>query len=143
MNKYMLKLAKFMQGRYGIDSLYKFLLIFYCVLLFIFSFIGIAFKSDLIRRLITLFPTVILIFAFYRFFSTNIEARREENRIYLLYKYKFTSSVNLIKNKWKYRKTDFFKKCPNCKANLKLKKIPGEHTVRCPSCGQEFKIKNK
>ena len=143
MNKYLLKIAQFMQGRYGIDSLYKFLMILYCILLFVFSMIGFAFKGVLVRRLIVLIPTFVLVYAFCRVFSKNIDARREENRKYLLMKYKVTSSFNLLKNKWKYRKTDVFKKCPNCGANLKLKKIPGEHTVRCPSCGYEFKVKNR
>ncbi len=143
MNKYLAKFMQFMQGRYGIDSLYKFLLILYCAVLFIFSMIGFLFESVSVRRMIVFVPTAIIIFAFWRVFSKNIPARQEENRKYLVFKYKFTSFFNLQKNRWKFRKTDVFKKCPQCSAVLKLKKIPGEHTVRCPSCGCEFKVKNR
>ena len=80
MNKYLLKIAQFMQDRYGIDSLYKFLMILYCILLFVFSMIGFAFNGVLVRRLIVLIPTFVLVYAFCRVFSKNIDARREENR---------------------------------------------------------------
>lgn len=143
MNKYFAKFMQFMQGRYGIDSLYKFLLILYCASLFIFSLIGFFFKSVMIRKLIVLIPSAIVVYAFWRVFSKNIPARQEENRKYLVSKYKFTTFFNLQKNRWKFRKTDVFKKCPKCKAVLKLKKISGKHTVRCPSCGCEFKVNNK
>ena len=34
-----------------------------------------------------------------------------------------------------------YQKCPNCKRVLKLRKIKGTHTVKCPVCANHFNIK--
>ena len=118
MNKYLAKFMQFMQGRYGIDSLYKFLLILYCAVLFIFSMIGFLFESVSVRRMIVFVPTAIIIFAFWRVFSKNSPARQEENRKYLVFKYKFTSFFNLQKNRC-------FQKMSAMLCGFKIKKNSG------------------
>ena len=59
--KYIYKIQKFMQGRYGVDELYKFLLGLY----FSLFVINLFFKSFILE----IIGLVIVIFTFYRFFS--------------------------------------------------------------------------
>ena len=47
----------------------------------------------------------------------------------------------MYKTMFKDRKTHVFKKCPQCKAMIRLPKRKGSHEVICPKCGREFKIK--
>ncbi|MCD7871711.1 MAG: ZPR1-type zinc finger protein, partial [Clostridiales bacterium] len=81
------------------------------------------------------------IFAFYRFFSKNLEKRRSENANWLKFTGAIKKEFKLIQNKWKFRKTHIFKKCPNCKTVLRMKRVKGTHSVNCPHCGKKFSFK--
>lgn len=123
---------QFMSGRYGTDALTNALLIFGAVV----SFINIFLRSWIIQ----IFVYGVIIFAIYRVMSRNHEARRKENRF-------FNEKLNVFKSKieiYKSQKNDKFhvyRKCPACKAVLKLPHRIGEHTTVCPRCGREFKVK--
>ncbi len=131
------KMQRFMIGRYGVDELYRFSLIIYIVLILINAFV----RNNIANIVLYVITTAFLIFTFFRVFSKNISARRNENNKYLKCKNKVTTYTNLQKNKWKFRKTHIFKKCPNCKRTLKLPRKSGKHTVNCPVCHQSFEIK--
>lgn len=126
------RLMQFMSGRYGTDALTNALLIFGAVV----SFINIFLRSWIIQ----IFVYGVIIFAIYRVMSRNHEARRKENRF-------FNEKLNVFKSKieiYKSQKNDKFhvyRKCPACKAVLKLPHRIGEHTTVCPRCGREFKVK--
>ncbi|MBR4296256.1 MAG: zf-TFIIB domain-containing protein [Clostridia bacterium] len=127
------KLARFMYGRYGADQLYNFLtVVFYLIFainLFIRSYI------------LTIASLVLLGYASYRVFSRNIYKRRDENEKYLKMRNSFVGAVKLQKNRIRDRKTHIYKKCPKCRATLRLPKKKGVHTVRCPRCSEHFDIK--
>ena len=123
---------RFMAGRYGPDSLYRFLFFLYLALIIINIFIG----SPLIYYL----SLAVLIYMMFRFFSKNIAKRQAENIKYWNFKEKIRKWVNLQKNKFKYRKTHIYRKCPNCKANIKLPKKAGNHICNCPKCKQNFNV---
>lgn len=72
MNDFRYKFNQFMQGRYGMDELYYALLVFYLILLVL----NMIFRKLMIFGLLA---WVVLIFAFYRFFSRDIDRRRCEN----------------------------------------------------------------
>ncbi len=127
------KLARFMYGRYGTDELYRFLTIAFYVIFFLNIFLGSVVLYGLTLG--------ILIFATYRTFSKNILRRREENMKYLSIKRKVTDFFKLQKNKWRDRKTHVYKKCPHCRAVLRLPKSRGKHSVRCPGCSNSFDVK--
>ncbi len=126
------RLMQFMSGRYGSDSLTNALFIFAAIV----SFINIFVRSWLIQLLVY----ALIFFAIFRVLSRNIEARRRENRF-------FNEKVNVFKSKvelYKSQKNDKFhvyRKCPACKAVLKLPHRIGEHTTVCPRCSKEFKVK--
>lgn len=125
--KYSNKLYQFMRGRYGVDSLYRFLL-FLCIGLTIINY----FISSRIVSGIELF---VFTFALYRVFSKNIDERKKEENRYLRVKNSFTSF-------FQKRKYYIYRKCWYCHTVLRLP-LPdkrGFHSVRCPKCGKKKKI---
>ena len=106
-----------MQGRYGIDAFYKFLMWTYFAVIILNIFIG--------SRILTYLSLFIFIYMFFRVFSKNIYKRQAENIKYWNIKEKVRKFINLQKNKIKYRKTHVYKKCPYCKANIKLPRKKG------------------
>lgn len=132
------KFQRFMTGRYGIDQLWRALLVFYFAAIIIanilYRFSRIAYWAFFVLSI------AILIFAVFRVFSKNIEARRAENASWL----KFTGGVKqqfaFQKNKFSQRKTHKFVKCKKCKKVLRLPRHKGKINVTCPHCQNTFII---
>ena len=57
----------------------------------------------------------------FRVFSRNIYKRQNENAKFLKIKNKVIEKIKLRKKKWAYRKTHIYRKCPNCKAEIRKK----------------------
>ena len=123
---------KFMKDRYGIDELYKFLLLICFVLLVINTFIG--------NNVIRLFEVLLIVIIFYRYMSKNIKLRKKENDKYLEIKDKIIKLFDYNKKKYKDRNTHMYKKCPKCKQKIRLPLKKGKHTVKCPNCGNKFDV---
>ena len=123
-----------MYGRYGTDTLGKFLLITYVVILLIHSVLSFFIDSPFYYLFMWLVSVALAITVFYRMLSRNIAKRRKENE-------RFCSFFRLRKNKFKDRKTHVYRKCPSCKAVLRLPKAKGNHTVLCPKCKNRFSVK--
>ncbi len=140
LNNLALKFQRFMVGRYGPDPLYKGLLWIYLGSLLITAIIG-RFTERWVYYLLSLLSLGILIFAMCRVFSKNIEKRRAENAKWLKFENSVKKKFRLLQDKWKFRKTHIFRKCPKCKAVLRLKRKKGTHNVVCPHCKESFKIK--
>lgn len=132
MNKLKNSFLKFMQGRYGIDAFYKFLMWTYFAVIILNIFIG--------SRILTYLSLFIFIYMFFRVFSKNIYKRQAENIKYWNIKEKVRKFINLQKNKIKYRKTHVYKKCPYCKANIKLPRKKGMGICNCPKCKKDFEV---
>ena len=88
------KMQQSMIGRYGIDALYKALLVIYLILV-----------------------------------VTGSALARVSRPVY-----------TVLRDKWTFRKTHVFKKCPGCKAVLRLPRKKGKHTVNCPHCHKNFTV---
>ena len=127
------KLIRFMYGRYGNDNLNRFLII----LAFILAVVNIFIPNIIISSI----NLVLLIICIIRIFSRKLDARRKENARYMKISNSITRKFKLIKNKFKDRKTHVYKKCPACKAVLRLPKRKGIHTVVCPKCHNRFDVK--
>ncbi|MBR6650718.1 MAG: hypothetical protein IKL36_04820 [Clostridia bacterium] len=132
------KIARFMWGRYGIDGLYYGLFISYFVLIVVQRFI----KVDFIKAIISLVALALLIFMFFRVFSRNIAARRKENEKFMRIWTRTKNFFVLQKNKIRDIKNFTYKKCPACKAALRLPRKKGKHNVVCPKCRNRFEVKN-
>ena len=128
-------IIRFFYGRNGVDSLNKFIFVLY--LISTLAYIITNHISAIILESIFLFILI------YRTLSKKLYNRQRENEIYLnilkLIKRPFLRFAHRIRD----RKTHVYKKCPNCKKILKLKKVKGHHTVKCPICKNSFEIKIK
>ena len=132
--KYSSKVYQFMRGRYGIDSLYRFLFIMYCILVIINIFIS--------SRFIEIIELLLFFFSFYRVFSKNIRERRKEEECYLKIKNSIISFFIRKKKSIEMKKYYVYRKCRNCKTVLRLPlpKTRGIHTVKCPKCHKKMKV---
>ncbi|MBL4933188.1 hypothetical protein [Clostridium paridis] len=127
------KLIRFMYGRYGTDQLYIALVIASFVLMLINSFIH--------SNILSIFIWVVLIFTFYRSFSKNIYKRRRENQMFLKIWSPIKAKSSLPIRRLKEFKTHRYRKCPHCKKVLRLPRKAGNHTVNCPVCHKDFKVR--
>ena len=138
MNNIREKLYRFMYGRYGGDRLNKVLLWVYVgfvlagMIVFLFSDKYLAAK--IAYYVIEALGIALIFFVFYRMFSRDIAKRRRENE-------GFFGFFKLMKNKRRDRKTHVYRKCPKCRAVLRLPKAKGKHTVVCPRCHERFEVR--
>ncbi|MBQ0092721.1 MAG: hypothetical protein KBS45_05285 [Clostridiales bacterium] len=124
--------ARFLYGRNGPDKLYSVCLIASIILMFVNLFV-----KNVVLEIISF---LLLSYAIFRLLSRNVYKRQEENR-------KFLRLCTRVRN-WfsttKSRLTDrshAYRKCPNCKSQLRLPRKKGKHTVRCPRCSATFDVK--
>ena len=127
------KFVSFMYGRYGPDNLYNFMTVLYLIIIVLNVFLR--------SYILSVLEIAIIFIVFSRFFSRNIYKRSAENRKYLQIKNKLIGFFTLSKSKARDRKTHIYKKCPSCKAVLRLPRKKGEHTVKCPKCTNRFDVK--
>lgn len=133
------KFMNFMRGRNGVDELGVFLNISSVVLLIAGMISG--FFSTLLNIILTSLAFIFLVYLIFRMLSKNLSKRAEENRKYIKLENSFKMFFRLQKNKFKYRKTHRYRKCPKCKNSLRLPYVKGEHSVKCPRCNNSFRVK--
>ncbi len=134
------KLYRFFSGRYGMDELNKFLFWTYVALYVILCVVDVIVNNPVTLILHALL-TVLMVYLFFRMMSRSIYVRQSENRKFLEAKNAVSGWFRLQKNKFRDRKTHVYRKCPNCKAVLRLKKVKGEHRAACPRCSKSFDIR--
>lgn len=137
MRNFIQRFMIFMQGRYGTDTLNKFLFALFIVLWLVNIFVF----NRLARIIILLIELLIIALTIFRSFSRNINKRSAENRVFIKYYNPVKSHIKLCILKFKDRKEYKYLKCPMCKSQLRVKNKKGNHTVRCPRCGSEFSKK--
>ena len=134
MGKLKNKLYRFMYGRYGYDTLSKVLLWVYAALLLIYMILSLFVDNPIFSVLYYIAIFSIVCYTLYRVMSRNIAKRRAENE-------RFCNFFKLRRNKFRDRKTHIYRKCPDCKAVLRLPKSKGKHSVVCPRCKKRFEVK--
>lgn len=132
------KIAAFMQGRNGADHLTAFSLILYAVLAVVRVFFRRHYTAYLITGGLML---LLLAYAIFRVLSKNICKRQQENEVFRRAWLKVRPRLILFKDRIKDIKTKRYRTCPGCKNVLRLPYSRGKHTVRCPKCGREFKVR--
>jgi hypothetical protein len=133
-------LARFMMGRYGWDMLGFALWVLYMMLWFINLFTA--------SYVISALMIAVLIYEIFRILSRNTYARRRENEWFEMNYNKVRSffirkkrSTHTPKNVRPPKDKDhIFRRCPQCKAELRLLKRRGRHTAICPRCDKRFKV---
>ena len=126
------RLMQFLSGRYGVDTLFYVLFVLSAILAFINCFL----------RLwpLQLVVYAIMFYAIFRMFSRNISARTKENRIVTGWLFKLKNNMATRKSR-KADVTHIYKKCPNCKATLRLPRKKGKHKTVCPKCSHKFSVR--
>lgn len=144
------KMARFMQGRYGVDEFSRFLTGASLVVLIL----------EMITKwyALTLVFWAIFIFLYYRMFSRDYGKRQQENQKYLNARYKCrvkwyqlfhrnngsynmygkVSGFEKIKRDMQQRKQYHIYKCPGCSQKIRIPRGKGKIMVRCPKCHIEF-----
>ena len=127
------KFRKWMTGRYGVDELSKFCMIFLLILIVLSVFTRNPGVDFLIIAL--------LIISYFRMFSRNIQKRYQENQKYLGIKNRIFGKVKKEKYIMEQRKEFHIYTCPNCKQKIRIPKGKGKLSITCPKCSTEF-VKN-
>ena len=126
---------RFMYGRYGNDKLNNTLLWCYAALVIVYMVVFLFVEENPYVYIAYLFLSWTLLgVVVYRSMSRNIQKRRSENE-------RFVGFFKLMKNKHRDRKTHVYRKCPTCRAVLRLPKAKGKHSVVCPRCKNRFEVK--
>ena len=133
-NELRYRFSKFMQGRYGVDSLSRFLSVVLLVVIILRMFIRIPLSGT-----ITL---VILVILYWRMFSRNIPKRYEENQKFLQIRDKLLGRFSDFGSNMSQMKDYHIYKCPRCNQKIRIPRGKGHIMVRCPKCGYEFHKKS-
>lgn len=132
LNRLKFKFASWMQGRYGMDPLYKALIAVYFMLIVLNLFIGSA--------VLNYAAMLLVLFAFLRVFSKQTAKRALENRKYVTLRDSAKKKALLLVNRVKEYKSHRYRNCPNCHSTLRLQKKIGTMTVTCPKCRTSFQV---
>ena len=127
------RFARFMQGRYGAygtDRFTRFLIVLFLIVFVITSFTK--------TRADQIFPTVIIIYTYFRILSRNIPARYRENERYTQIASRLFSHANTLKYNLNDRRANHIYKCPSCGQKIRIPRGKGRIMVRCPKCAGEF-----
>ena len=124
------RMQRFMAGRYGNDQLNQFI--------FIVAIISMVLEIITRQSLFYTLTLVLLILAYVRVFSRNINKRYEENM-------KFLQKKDAVLNKFrkqKYyaaqRRNFHIYTCPQCKQKIRIPKGKGKISITCPKCRTSF-----
>ena len=124
------RMQRFMAARYGNDQLNQFI--------FIVAIISMVLEIITRQSLFYTLTLVLLILAYVRVFSRNINKRYEENM-------KFLQKKDAILNKFrrqKYyaaqRRNFHIYTCPQCKQKIRIPKGKGKISITCPKCRTSF-----
>lgn len=121
---------RLMQGRYGIDSLGRFL---------IWVWLGEAVLNLVFRSLVlSALGWVLCGIVLYRMLSKNFVKRQKENADWYAFSQKFMAEWNRFKVRCRDRKEYRFFRCPRCKAPIRMPRMIGKFNVRCQKCGHTF-----
>ena len=126
------KLAFFMQGRYGMDALYKAMLPLLAVLLVLNLFL-----ASPVPYFLALACFAVMM---WRALSKNRVKRADENRKYLALREKAGKSLLQLRSRFRDRNTHRYRRCPGCGTTLRLPKKIGQNHIKCPVCSREFDV---
>ena len=123
-------LRHFMYGRYGVDSLGRFLIGVMFVLIVLSFFIRGWIPQVLIWAL--------LFYSYFRMFSRNIPKRYAENQKYLSVSGSVRKFFRIRKKRFDDRGTYRHFTCPKCGQDLRVPKGKGKVRITCPKCRTSF-----
>lgn len=129
------KFIRFMQGRYGVDSLSKFTMGFALVSVILSVFTG---RSRNLAALLDFVGLAAIVYTYFRIFSRNISKRYAENQKFLGMTAGIRSRFTREKNLMSQRKTHHIYTCPGCGQKIRIPKGKGKIEIVCPKCQTKF-----
>lgn len=123
-------IARFMYGRYGTDSLNRFLIVTWLI--------AAIFNGFLHSVLLYLVELVLCFFVFFRMLSRNFVKRQKENATYYRISNRWKAMLRRLSVRIRERKTTRFFNCPYCKAPIRMPRKIGKFNIRCGKCGKTF-----
>lgn len=130
------KFNKFMQGRYGVDDLSRFIMGAALVLIILAMFANIFSRTA--GSTLDILGVAAIVYAYMRIFSRNIQQRYAENQKFLQMTSKFRFRFNNEKDLMKQRKTHHIYSCPGCGQKIRIPKGKGKIEIECPKCHIKF-----
>ena len=141
MNDFRYRMAKFFNGRTGVDALGR----TFTWLALILMFLTMITHSNIVYLL----AMGCLIYSIWRMFSKNYQKRYSENAIFLqktagirsklsVLPFKIRTFFNKTKAEYNQRKVYAIFKCPSCKQKLRAPKGRGRIQVTCSKCHSVF-----
>lgn len=124
------KLIRFMYGRYGVDQLSRTMMILAILFVILGWFIP--------GRIIDMLPTFLIVWAYFRIFSKNVNKRYQENMKYMVIHNKMMAKYNGWKDAFSCRKTHKIFACPSCGQKVRVPKGRGKVMIHCPKCNTSF-----
>ena len=124
------RMQRFMAGRYGNDQLNQFI--------FIVAIISMVLEIITRQSLFYTLTLVLLILAYVRVFSRNINKRYEENMKFLQKKYAILNKFRKQKYYAAQRRNFHIYTCPQCKQKIRIPKGKGKISITCPKCRTSF-----
>ena len=124
------RMQRFMAGRYGNDQLNQFI--------FIVAIISMVLEIITRQSLFYTLTLVLLILAYVRVFSRNINKRYEENMKFLQKKDAILNKSRRQKYYAAQRRNFHIYTCPQCKQKIRIPKGKGEISITCPKCRTSF-----
>lgn len=126
------KLQSFLYGRYGMDALYYALFALWAVTQILYTFTG-----DWVYFLLS---WAFLLYSCFRVFSRNIPRRRRENEWFLKIWNPVRDFFRLTYHRIRDCRSAVYRRCPACRAVLRLPRKKGVHTTNCPRCAHRFDV---
>lgn len=124
------RLAAWMRGRNGTDELATCALVLALLLVIINLFVHTFFLSVL--------ALLLLVYAWWRMASRNIEAREKENRAFVRLLGPVRPWVRNPAAAFKEARTYKHLTCAKCGRKMRVPRGKGKLRVRCPQCNEQF-----
>lgn len=122
-------LQRFMSGRYGNDPLNSFL----CLCSLVFLVLGMFFSGLLYYVGIGL-----LVWAYFRMLSRNVQKRYAENLKFLSLKSSAAAWFSQRRVRFAQRGVYRYFRCPCCRQEIRIPKGRGRVSITCPKCKTQF-----
>ena len=124
------KIMRFMYGRYGVDTLNKFL-------------VGMALLTFLLSRfldssVVYTLAVVLLTYSYFRMLSKNIYKRAAENQKFLQHTAKIRNKFHNLKATLVQLQSFHIYKCPTCRQKIRIPRGKGKIEITCPRCRSKF-----
>lgn len=133
MKRFFEKILNFFRRSYGIDNLYFVLFGVAAFLLILNLFLH--------SWIVWILEVAVIGYMLFRTFSSKKAKRAAENDAFFGFIRRIGGFFRSRKNRFRDRKQYIYKKCPKCRAVLRLRREKGKHTVICPACKNKFQVK--